>query len=84
MFSACANPDCKKEFDYREGRLFRFHKAHPAGEVPPNAHSVQHFWLCEKCSEEYTLAYEGVRGVVIEYRADVSGTDQPSRFVAVA
>jgi hypothetical protein len=46
MFSACANPDCKKEFDYREGHLFRFHKAHPAGEVPPNTHSVQHFWLC--------------------------------------
>jgi len=84
MFLACANPDCKKEFDYREGRLFRFHKAHPAGEAPPNTHSVQHFWLCGKCSEEYTLAYEGVRGVLIRYRADVSEPEEAFRFVAVA
>jgi hypothetical protein len=27
MFSECANPDCKKPFDYREGRFFRFRKA---------------------------------------------------------
>jgi hypothetical protein len=67
MFSACADADCKKDSDYREGRLFRFHKAHRASEAPPNAHSVQHFWLCGKCSEEYTLAYEGLRGVVIRY-----------------
>jgi hypothetical protein len=50
---------------YREGRLFRFHKVHPAGEAPPNTHSMQHFWLYGKCSEEYTLVYEDARGVVV-------------------
>ena len=84
MFSTCANPDRKKGFDYREGRLFRFHKAHRASEAPPNTHSVQHFWLCGKCSEEYTLAYEGLRGVVIRYRADVSDPDEACRSVAAA
>ena len=57
MFSACANPDCKKRFDYREGRFFRFRKAYLAGDEPPNTHSVQHLWLCGKCSENYTLPY---------------------------
>jgi hypothetical protein len=85
MFSICANPDCKKRFDYREGHFFRFHKAHPAGEAPPNTHSVQHFWLCGKCSEEYTLKYDDVRGVVMTlHRMVLSGEQDSRRFVAVA
>jgi hypothetical protein len=48
MLSVCANPDCHAAFDYQQGRLFRFHKDHPAGEKPPNTHSVQHFWLCRR------------------------------------
>jgi hypothetical protein len=54
VFSKCANPDCLQEFDYRRGRYFRFHQGHRAGELPANTHSVQHFWLCETCSHEYT------------------------------
>ncbi len=68
MFSACANPDCKKRFGYHEGRFFRFHKKHLASGEPPNTHCVQHLWLCEKCSEMYALAYEEACGVVITLR----------------
>jgi hypothetical protein len=60
MFSECANPDCGKAFDYRQGHFFRFHKSHRADVAPPNTHSVEHLWLCGKCSENYTL--EDVEG----------------------
>ncbi|MGB9464737.1 MAG: hypothetical protein WBR10_06465 [Candidatus Acidiferrum sp.] len=84
MFSSCANPDCRAAFDYREGHLFRFHKAYPAGEKPPNTHAVQHLWLCGNCSSGYTLAYEDGYGVVILRRQDTPGQTLPSRFVAAA
>jgi hypothetical protein len=66
MFSFCANPDCQAPFDYRQGRLFRFHKDHPVGEKPPNTHSVQHFWMCGVCCGIYTLEHLAGRGVVIK------------------
>jgi hypothetical protein len=58
MFSNCANPKCAASFDdYRQGRLFRFRQSHPKGKAPANMHSVRHFWLCNRCSETYTLEY---------------------------
>jgi hypothetical protein len=71
-------------FDYREGHLFRFHKAYLTGEKPPNTHAVQHFWLCGTCSADYTLAYEDGYGVVILRRPDTAGQPMPCRFVAAA
>jgi hypothetical protein len=84
MLSVCANPDCGILFDYREGRFFRFHKDHALGENPPNTHCVQHYWLCGKCSELYTLGYVKNRGVVMACRQDVPGSSEQLRFVAVA
>ena len=85
MFSACANPDCKTRFDYQEGRFFRFHKEHLASDGPANAHCVQHHWLCGKCSERYTLAYEEARGVVMfVHHMDLLEELDTCRFVAVA
>lgn len=83
MFSACANPDCRLSFNYLEGRLFRFHKAHPLGTRPPNTHSVQHLWLCGNCSAKYTLEYAD-RGVVLLRRPDVSQAEAVCRVVASA
>jgi hypothetical protein len=58
MFSKCANPECATSFDdYRHGRLFRFRQSHPEGKAPANMHAVRHFWLCNRCSETYTLEY---------------------------
>ena len=84
MFTVCANPDCHTPFDYREGLLFRFHKDHPAGEKPPNTHSVQHFWLCGACCHVYTLEYGDARGVLIKRRADNSKNLETLRLIAAA
>lgn len=55
MVLNCANPACKAPFEYRRGRIFRFHQSHPKGKQPKNSHAVRHFWLCPRCSETYTL-----------------------------
>lgn len=67
MFTKCANPDCLREFDYHEGRFFRFHQSRCSGEFPPNTHSVEHLWLCESCSRDYTLEYRKNLGVVLMF-----------------
>ncbi|MGB8476547.1 MAG: hypothetical protein WCE61_20895 [Candidatus Acidiferrum sp.] len=84
MLSSCANPSCQLPFDYRQGELFRFHKEHCPGELPPNTHSVQHFWLCAKCSQVYTLVYTELSGVLLQNRSEVIGPAETSRFVAAA
>jgi hypothetical protein len=33
---------------------------------------VQHFWLCNACSESYTLEYRGDGGAVIKLRLTCS------------
>jgi hypothetical protein len=65
-FVKCANPECSAPFHYKEGRLYQFHRSRRDGEPPPNTHSVQHFWLCNACSESYTLEYKGDRCVLIK------------------
>ena len=54
MISTCANQSCGKAFDYLEGKFFRFRQSLGANE-PANSHAVQHFWLCGKCCEDYSL-----------------------------
>jgi hypothetical protein len=83
MFSACANPDCQKPFNYNQGRLFRFHKDFRAGERP-NIHSIQHFWLCSPCSARYTLEYQNDRGVLIKSLPEIAASAGTMRFIAAA
>ena len=84
MFSNCANPDCRAEFVCGEGRFFRFHRAYPANEQAPNTHSVQHLWLCGKCSNEYTLDYREGAGVAIRRNPEVSNEPEILRLVSTA
>jgi len=70
MLSTCANPECSMEFDYREGKLFRFHKNHAPGEPRPNTHCVQHFWLCGRCAATYTLDYCETTGVLLRTKTE--------------
>jgi hypothetical protein len=84
MFSICANPDCHALFDYQQGRLFRFHKDHPASEEPPNTHSVQHFWLCGACCRTYTLEYQDGQGVLLKNCPETSSKSEEMRFIAAA
>ena len=69
----CANPSCAASFEWLAGgRLFRFPRDSSehalAGRKSTGASDSQligHFWLCERCSNVYTLHYEPRRGVVI-------------------
>jgi hypothetical protein len=66
MLSRCANPDCGTNFDYGHGRFFRFRRS--SSPVPVNSHSVQHHWLCDSCSETYTLDYREAIGILLSLR----------------
>jgi hypothetical protein len=69
MYFECSNPDCSKAFDYRRGRLFRFHNNRPEAETPEIAGCcVRHFWLCDGCSRTHVLEYHLGVGVVIRPR----------------
>jgi hypothetical protein len=69
----CANPNCAAAFEWLGGgRLFRFYrysgKLIPTGEIGREtdcSHEVGHFWLCERCSNIYTLRFKKDRGVFI-------------------
>ena len=74
----CRNSECSAPFNFRQGRLFRFYSNHPKG----NATSVKqdilkHLWLCEQCSEIYTLEYPEGTALLIPLAA-------PRLFSAVA
>jgi hypothetical protein len=69
----CANPSCAASFDWLGGgRLFRFDRSAnltaPEGttiDSHRNAHPIGHFWLCERCSNVYTLRQDAERGIII-------------------
>jgi hypothetical protein len=54
MLMICANPECSARFN-EGGRFFRFRLHDDAVQAPQSAHSLQHFWLCNRCSGVYTL-----------------------------
>jgi hypothetical protein len=68
MLSRCANPDCGVAFDHGHGRFFRFRQSSTWPATAPNAHAVQHHWLCDSCSKTYTLDYRAAIGVLLSLR----------------
>lgn len=68
MLDKCANPECAVEFDYREGRFFRFRLSYAGNGTPVNVHSVQHLWLCGQCAETHTLQHHKERGIIVSLR----------------
>jgi len=69
----CANPSCAAVFQWLAGgKLFRFpdHSLEIALACGKDAsaegpHSVRHFWLCERCSNAYTVHYDQDQGVAV-------------------
>jgi hypothetical protein len=69
----CANPSCAASFEWLAGgKLFRFPREHQElshtdenGACGSGSHPIGHFWLCERCSNVYTLHCDPSRGVVI-------------------
>jgi hypothetical protein len=70
----CANPTCPTAFHWTGGgKFFRFRpesvsggKSSPTAESPGEIHRVKHYWLCERCSQVFTLVYDEQSGVVIK------------------
>jgi hypothetical protein len=64
MLSKCANPTCLARFHYlHEGRIFNIETAIASskGKASP-IRKIEHFWLCERCAQTFTVAIEN--GVV--------------------
>ena len=75
VFPQCANSECTASFGkLREGNLFRFRCVHAAGDSPANSHSVEHAWLCAKCSESYTLEYRSNQTVLVSLAPSIPVT----------
>jgi hypothetical protein len=75
MFSAkCANTNCAGDFDYRHGRLFRFHEQ-VGRDGHAGSYAVRHFWLCDPCSQIYALQYVSGGAVLVEL--EWSGKPEP-------
>jgi len=70
----CANLACPTAFNWTGGgKFFRFRPDPvPTGDSNSTAdssggiHGVRHYWLCERCSHIFTLAYEEAYGVVLK------------------
>jgi hypothetical protein len=70
----CSNPACSTPFHWLGGgKLFRFQAdvGHLQSEdhseqSPAGVHGVKHYWLCERCSNMFYLAYDEKQGVVLK------------------
>lgn len=62
----CANPTCQTAFHWTDGgKFFRFRpdpvladENNSITDAPKGIHGVRHYWLCQPCSEVFTLVYE--------------------------
>ena len=69
----CSNLSCATAFEWLGGgKLFRFRREVENNSSPishsgraNNHHGVEHFWLCEKCSQIFMLEYKPGLGVSI-------------------
>ncbi len=76
MLSRCANNQCGKPFlKLRDGKLFlvETERVRKPGESvsPPfvrarqHPRNVEHYWLCDDCAAQWTLAYDRERGIAL-------------------
>jgi hypothetical protein len=68
MLSRCANPECSERFRYlHQGKLFcRI----PTPEVAASGYGsleflYERFWLCDRCSKEMKVTWDGMRAKVV-------------------
>ena len=84
MYLKCAHPDCSSDFDYGQGRLFRFQHTPGQEKQPSHWHAVKHYWLCARCCENYTIEYQKGVGVLLMERLETLAGAQPCYFVLQA
>jgi hypothetical protein len=81
MYLKCAHPDCTSDFDYAQGRLFRFQQTPQQEKQPSHWHAVKHYWLCGRCCQNYNIEYQKGVGVLLTERLEVLAGAQPSYYV---
>jgi hypothetical protein len=76
MVEKCANPECSKPFDCRQGQLYGCPMQPVDGRPPSNSHGVEHHWLCGSCSKIYTFEPRAGFGAMITLRRPASLEDE--------
>jgi hypothetical protein len=68
VLSKCANPACLARFHYlHQGRIFNIETgAVSSDRGRPPTRKIEHFWLCERCAQTFTVMLEN--GVVTTRR----------------
>jgi hypothetical protein len=84
MYLKCAHPDCSSDFDYGQGRLFRFQQTPQQEKQASHWHAVKHYWLCTRCCESYTIEYQKGVGVLLLERLEKLAGAQPCYYVLQA
>jgi hypothetical protein len=68
MLSKCANPECFEQFRYlHQGKMFCLI---PTPTVAASSYGsldflYERFWLCDRCSKEMKVIWDGVRAKVV-------------------
>jgi hypothetical protein len=68
MLSKCANPECSERFRYlHQGKMFCLI---PAPKITASRYGsleflYERFWLCDRCSKEMKVTWDGVRAKVV-------------------
>lgn len=89
----CANPACPTAFHWTAGgKFFRF-RPDPTSQgesgstidPPCGIHGVRHYWLCERCSQMFTLVYDEQCGVVLNVLwPELSPAAEPQKTATAA
>jgi hypothetical protein len=87
----CANPACPTAFRWLAGgKFFRFRPesvaSHSKDKGAPSLlgiSGVEHFWLCDRCSHIFTLAFEEHQGVILKLLyPELLVAEQPKELTA--
>jgi hypothetical protein len=81
MYLKCAHPDCTSDFDYGQGRLFRFQQTPRQEKQPSHWHAMKHYWLCTRCCESFVIEYQAGVGVLLMERLETLADAQPCYYV---
>jgi hypothetical protein len=68
MVSKCANPECSEMFRYLgQGKIFRLTPSPDVQAAAPALESLltERFWLCDRCSQEMTIIWDGARAKIV-------------------
>jgi hypothetical protein len=84
MYLKCAHPDCTSDFDYGQGRLYRFQQTPQQEKQPSHWHAVKHYWLCTRCCENFLIEYQKGLGVLLLERLEKLAGAQPCYYILQA